>query len=317
MHNAFVSVVCLIRQGCQDLAARVHAIARTAAENFEDYEIILVDNASVGSCKETLAGLPAEVRRNIAIVHLANRVDYGNAIVAGLDIANGDYTFVVDTDIRDDQAALLVDCYKKATDENVDVVYLRRKHRKLSLGRRFFYEMFYWIMNRYSNVSIDLKMHQWRLISRRALNSALQIRDTSRYMKAVWAYVGYKSVGLDVELGEERPKDDSLKRQVRTAFVAITTFTDIVSRALLGCTLLAMMGALLSVTDAVLIKLRGFDLFGTPRAEIPGWSFLIVVMCGMFFLLFSVLYLMSLYLMAINHEVRRRPVYFLESIERV
>lgn len=103
---------------------------------------------------------------------------------------------------------------------------------------------------------------------------------------------------------------------VKSALYALTSFTDILSVVVGWSVLLSMCIGFLAVSNAITVKLFGVDLLLQERAQVPGWAFLVVFQSTMFTLLFGVLYILSIYLTAINAEVRKKPLYFVESLKR-
>ena len=104
--------------------------------------------------------------------------------------------------------------------EPYDIVYLRARDKKVKVGFRPFYKLFYFILKNYSQLRIDEKAQNTRIISRRALNSLLRLRENLRYMKALYSIVGYRTSYLEVD-GPGVIEDDAFSERFKTSLVAI------------------------------------------------------------------------------------------------
>lgn len=314
MYNTFISVVTLVssdRKTIFDYLSNIHKVLR---ENFEYYEIILINNGlDPNLIKEATSNLHKDLKKDITLINLSKRLDPDNAIVAGLDRANGDYTVIYDMDLSD-KAELIIDLYKK-TQENYDIVYLKYKKRNIPLQKRIFFKAFYYIMRKHSDLVIDISMHKCRIISRRALNSIIKVRENLRYMKGIFSFVGYKKCALEADIPESKVQE-KLSNQFRAAIIAIISFTDILNKLLLRIFFLAIIFSCFVTSDALLIRFTGADIFGEPAEHNP-IGYLTILISIMFTILCMILYILSIYLSSVNSEIKQRPVYFIESIQRI
>jgi hypothetical protein len=281
--------------------------------DFSDFEIILVNNGSRFDINSIISQLEQEIRKSIYTINLSKRIDPNNAIVAGLDRANGDYTIIFDTYFYNN-VSLIGDLYQK-TRENYDVVYLRYKKRYIPWHKRIPVKLFYMIMKKYSDLDIDINMHQNRIISRRALNGLLQVRESLRYMKGIFSSVGYNTSFVEVDIPEQNTSG-KFSDQFQTALIAITSFTDIPSKLLLWMFFLSVLFCCYVVINALMVKFAGHDVFGMPQAQVPGWAYLVILISIIFVLLSFILYILSIYIISINKEIKKRPVYIVESFQR-
>ena len=109
-------------------------------EQFSEYEIIIVNNGNSDGIISILNKLKDRVRKNITVLHLSKKVDYNNAIFAGLDQANGDYTLMLDIPLWNNLNAIK-DLFKKVQ-SGYDVVYGLRVQRDTSLLMNISYKIF-------------------------------------------------------------------------------------------------------------------------------------------------------------------------------
>lgn len=283
--------------------------------NFSHFEFVLVNNGcDLAGIEEEIRPLEEDLRKNIFLLNLSARVNRDNAILAGLDRANGDYTVVFEFDFVN-KAALTTQLWDLAQ-QGKDIVYLRAGERRLSLAQRFLYKIFYFILSRYSQLRIDPWAHHTRIISRRALNSLLRLRENSRYLKANYALVGYATASISVKEPLHPEEATGLGEQFRTALVAVTSFTTFLRSLLLWIFMFSVLVAAVATFNAVKVKLTNVDIFGEHVESLSGWAFLVVLMSVFFALTCLILYVMSIYLSNIYSEIKNRPLYIIESVRR-
>ena len=313
MYNCFISIVAVVEnaqeiQRLPDYLANLHPMLE---QTFSDYEIILVNNTAGRTFDQEIAPLPDALRQNIFMLNLSSPVNKNHAIVAGLDRSNGDYTVIFEFDFY--QKPELIEQLYLDSIKGSDIVYLRAKTRQTSI--RLLYKLFYWILRNYSNLKMDDRAHDSRIISRRALNSLLRLRENLRYMKAIYSIVGYRTSYIEVE-EPLRHDDSSFTEKFRTSLVAITSFTTFLRTLLLWIFLFSIVFMVLVIVNAVKVKMTNIDLLGTYHDAIPGWTFLVVINSIFFAITCLILYIMSIYLSNIYQEIKHRPMYIIESVKR-
>ena len=196
-----------------------------------------------------------------------------------------------------------------------DIVYLRAPRRETRGPGALFYRLFYYILRHYSDLKVDEKAHDTRLISRRALNSMLRLRENLRYMKAIYAMIGYRTEALPVDEPLHRDRD-RFSDQFRTSLLAITSYTSFLRTLLLWIFLFSLFFLGLVVFNAVKVKLTNVDLLGNYHQTVSGWTFLVVLISIFFAITCLNLYIMSIYLSNIYNEIKQRPLYIIESVKR-
>ena len=316
MYNAFISIVCAVnhRQEVEQLPIYLANVFSVLEIKFTDYEIVIVNNSSFElEIAQTIRLLKEDLRKNIFLLNLSSAVNKNHAFFAGLDRANGDYTIIFEFDFLQ-KPELIEQLYLRTLDK-FDIVYCRAKGRDAG-HKGVFYTIFYYILKKYSDLDIDENAHNTRIISRRALNSLLRLRENLRYMKAIYSIVGYKTTGVDVI--EPLPKDiyDSFSEQFRTSLVAITSFTTFLRNLMLWILIFSLGFMVLVVWNAMKVKFTNYDILGNYQEVITGWTFTVVLMSIFFAITCLNLYIISIYLANIYNEIKQRPLYIIESIKR-
>jgi glucosyltransferase len=316
MYNSFVSVVSVINTPWEkgkvpQLLQNIYNICKPA---FSDFEIILVNNVPGELIDPEIDILPEDLKHQVSLINLSNKVNKNNAMLAGLDRSNGDYTVIFDVETYE-HPEIILQLFEK-TREHFDVVYMRAKARKIKLKHRLFYRIFYYIIRNYSQLKIDENALNVRIISRRALNSLLRLRENLRYMKAIYSIVGFKTTFIETDLPLQDEQEKFTER-FQTLLVAVSSFTTFLRSTLLRIFLFSILFLVGVVGNALKVKFTGIDIFGTPAdGTLAGWTFLVVLMSVFFAITCLNLYIMSIYLSNIYNEIKQRPLYLIESIKR-
>ena len=314
MHNTFISVIGVIHQkyDLDQLSIYLEGLLPILEANFSDYEIILVNNVPEWRIDDAIAPLLPALKKQIYLIQLSSRTNKNHAILAGLDRANGDYTVIFET-IFADQPEVILELFAKSQ-EQYDVVYLRARERESSQGMKWLYRTFYFILKRYSQLKVDEKAHNTRLISRRALNSLLRLRENLRYMKAIYSIIGFRTTSINTE--QALPNDEDFRERFRTSLVAITSYTTFLRSSMLLIFLGSFLFLMGVIANALKVKFTETDLLGNPAIADSGWTFLVILIAIFFAVTTLNLYIMSIYLSNIYTEMKQRPPYIIESVQR-
>lgn len=316
MHNSFISLVCVLQADYELRLLENYLIQthKTLSAQFADFEIIIINNKLNEAPDRIINTLPPSVRQSLFLFNLSTRTNKSHAVLAGLDRANGDYTFIFELELQD-QVQLIPALFEESQ-KGFDIVYLRTKSRKIPLHIRFFNKIFYGIMRNFSTLNVDEGAYDTRVISRRALNSLLRLRENLRYMKAIYSLVGYPTSSLELTTPIEERNKLSFSDRFKTSLIAITSFTSFLRTVLLSVFLTTFIFLIGVIANALLVKFTGFDLFGNPEEVVKGWTFLVILVSLFFAANFLILYIMSIYLSNIYQEMKQRPMYIIESIKR-
>ena len=315
MHNKFISVVILLKseylENVNPFLIKVHKILKN---NFSHFEIILVNNCVHPDIRELTNELSQKVKKDITVINLSIKINEDNAIIAGFDKSNGDYAMVLDLNFPDNSDHI-VNLFE-LSQNNYDIVYLKYKNRYLPKSKIIIYKLFYYLMNKYSGYKTDINIHESRIISRRALNAILSIRENIRYMKGIYSIVGYKTKSIEVDIPPH--ESENYKKQFKSFIIAITSFTGLLSSLFLWIFFTSIIFIIFVSVNAVKVKYSSYDILGNYIGALPvGWTFTILFLSIIFTAISFMLYIISIYLDNIYKEVKHRPIYIIESFQRL
>jgi glycosyltransferase involved in cell wall biosynthesis len=171
--------------------ARLAAVIATLAISCE---VIYVDDGSSDATWSIIGDLTAADPRVVAL-RLSRNFGKEAALSAGLDAANGDRVVVIDADLQDPPE--LIPALVARAEEGFDVVYATRKRRDgESWLKKATSSAFYRVMERMSDTPLPRDTGDFRILSRRAVLALRQLHERQRFMKGLFAWIGYRQTAL-------------------------------------------------------------------------------------------------------------------------
>lgn len=167
------------------------------AELCPNYEILFVNDGSRDSTLDIMRSLKA-TDPHVGYVNLSRNFGKEIAMTAGLDLARGDAVIVIDADLQDPPE--LIPDLIKGWREGFDVVYARRASRAgESWLKKATARAFYQLIQRVGPVSIPEDVGDFRLLNRRAVDALKQVRERHRFMKGLFAWIGFSQKAIDYQ----------------------------------------------------------------------------------------------------------------------
>jgi polyisoprenyl-phosphate glycosyltransferase len=160
-------------------------------------EVVFVND---GSRDRSLAVLTAlrESDPRIGVIDLSRNFGKEIAMSAGLDFACGDAVVVLDADLQDPPE--LIPAMLDAWRQGHDVVLMRRRTRAdEGWVKRATARAFYKTIDRLGAIDIPENIGDFRLLSRRAADAMRRFPERSRFMKGLFAWIGYPSTTIDYD----------------------------------------------------------------------------------------------------------------------
>ena len=267
-----------------------------------DGRVLYVDDGSRDGTWDVLQQLAASDPR-VALLRLARNFGKEPALTAGLDHVDTDAAIVLDADGQDPPE--LVPAFVAKWREGYDVVYGTRSRRDgESWFKRFTAAAFYRVMNRLSNIPVPPDTGDFRLVSRRVLDALRQTRERQRFMKGLFAWVGFRQAALAYERAPRvagRSKF-SYWRLWNLALEGITSFSTLPLRM---ATYIGVLTALVAFGWGSWIIARTL-LWGDP---VQGWPSLMTVVLFLGGIQLMALGIVGEYLGRTYIEVKQRPLY--------
>lgn len=271
------------------------------------FELILVND---GSTDDTLAVINSLCAGSSWVrgVNLTRNFGKEAALTAGLDHATGDALVFMDADLQ--HPPEVIGDFIAAWESGSDVVLGRRVSRNTdSAIYRFLATIFYWVHNKISDVPLPQNVGDFRLIDRRVADQLRELRESRRFMKGLFAWVGYSPVCVDYEVEMRIGGVSSFNkwRSWNFALEGITSFSTVPLRVWTYIGAIVMFFGLL-YSGLIIVKSMVYGIVT------PGYVTLltaVVVFGGVQLIGIGIL---GEYIGRIYIEVKRRPAYLVKNI---
>ena len=270
-------------------------------------EVVFVDDGSTDGSYRRLCEL-READARIKVLRLTRNFGHQIAITAGLDHARGQAVVIMDADLQDPPE--VVPELAKRWRDGFQVVYAVRDERKgesrLKLASA---SWFYRVMNRFGEVPIPADAGDFRLVDRRALDDVLAMREHRRYLRGMFAWVGYDQTGVTYtrEPRHAGRTKFPLRKMLRFASDGIISFSTVPLRLALN------LGFAVSVVSFLLgVGTSGLKAAGA-GGLVPGWASVAVALTFFSGIQLTVLGVVGEYIARIYEEVKRRPLYLVRD----
>ena len=269
-------------------------------------EVVCVDD---GSTDETLARLIERRAQDprLKILSLSRNFGKDVALSAGIEHTCGAVVIPIDCDLQDPPE--LIEEMIAQWRLGYDVVYATRHTRPGDgLAKRLTAGMFYRILDAVSEVPIPRNAGDFRLLDRRVVDALLRLPERSRFMKGLFAWVGFRQTEVSFER-EQRHSGSSgwtYWRLWNFALDGITSFSSLPLKVWSYVGLVISLLAFVYALFLALLKLaRGI--------EVPGYTSLMVVVLFLAGIQLITLGIIGEYLGRVYTEVKRRPLYLLRE----
>ena len=268
--------------------------------------IVMVDDGSRDRTWEIISSLCAQAPDRFCGVKLSRNRGHQNALLAGLDYARSrsDMAISLDADLQDDIDA--IDGFIEKYYEGCDIVYGVRSSRATDTAfKRGTAGLFYKLMTAMGADIVD-NHADYRLMSRRALDSLFEFGEVNLFLRGIVPQIGYKTAKV-FYVRNERVAGDSkypLKKMLAFAFEGITSFSVRPIKLIWGAG--AVIGALSALAMLVLaILLIWFS--------IPGLWFVALTILLSLGVELVALGIVGEYIGKIYLEAKRRPRFIVEE----
>lgn len=269
-------------------------------------EILYVDDGSLDGSEQMIRQLKKEDAR-ISYLGLSRNFGKEIALTAGLNYAQGEYIIIMDADLQ--HPPELIPKFLQLAKEGYDVVYARALNRHIeSWIKRNLTHMFYKIINAVAHIDIPNHASDFRLLSRRAVDAVKKIKEQHRFMKGLFAWVGYPQKSIDYKMDVRfagKTKWSYLKLW-NFAIEGITSFTIMPLKL---ASYLGLITASITFVYGIIIITKTL-LFGDPARGYP--SLMVVILFLGSIQLFT-LGIIGEYLGRTFNETKNRPLYFIKN----
>jgi polyisoprenyl-phosphate glycosyltransferase len=271
------------------------------------YEILFIDDGSADDTLHRIKQLAAS-NPHIRAVSFSRNFGKDIAIAAGLEHTKGNAAILMDADLQ--HPPEMIETFIAKWVEGYDMVYGQRVDRA-SDGhmRRALTHSFYHLFERFGEVKLPDGAGDFRLLDRKVIDAIRQMPERARFSKGLYAWVGFKSVGVPFEVAHrvDGVSKWGFRKLFRFAFDGITSFS---SAPLKVWTFIGMIVSTLAFIYAAIFIFKTL-FFGT---DVPGYPSLIVSVMFLSGIQLMSLGILGEYISRIFAEVKRRPLYVVAEV---
>jgi len=282
-------------------------LGNLANDNKEyEFEFLFVNDGSRDKTIEIIKDY-ADKDNRIAYVNLSRNFGKEIAMIAGLDHVTGDATVIIDADLQDPPE--LIPQMIALWEEGYDDVYAKRKTR---LGETWLKKAsskaFYRILQKVSHVPIQEDTGDFRLLDRRAVEALKQFRESERYTKGMFSWIGFNKKEI-LYNRDERAAGDTKWNYFKLINLAIDGITSFTTAPLRISTFLGIIVSVIAFLYLIILVIRTI-VFGTDLGGYPSTMAVILFLGGVQLLSLGII---GEYIGKIFNETKKRPLYFVEE----
>lgn len=295
-----------------ELISRLRSVlgAQQRAGLIAGYELIFVNDASTDRSLEILLA-EASGRDDIRILNMSRNFGVSPCVLAGMQHSSGDAVVYMDADLQDPPEVIPEMLRAWREQPHIEVVHTVRRSRagesrfKLAVTR-----CGYWLLRHLANVHIRIEAGDFKLLSRRAVEHLVALREKKPFMRGLVSWIGFPQTEVYYDRSARfagRTKFLVCSPKVIRNFVesALISFSDAPLQLATFGGLASSLAAFVLLMHVLLEKLAGHN--------IPGWT---AIMTAVLFIGGIQMFLqgvMGLYISSIYLETKRRPNYIIAS----
>ncbi len=305
----FISLVVYLHDAAPYLKYFLDTVISVCEENFEQFELVCVDDACQDGTVEILREYVENNRISamVNVVHMSFFHGLESAMNAGRDIAIGDFVFEFDDIFVDYEPAVMMEVYTRLLEGN-DIVAASSKGKQRITSR-----LFYALYNQTSRGNGKIGPETFRIVSRRAINRIKSMGQYIPYRKAVYMNCGLKAdtIFYDSKDVKVRIKNKTVtSERSNLAFDSFIYFTNVLER----------ISAIICVAFLLIMVFVGIylisDLFNATK-PVEGWLSTMGFLALGFFGVFALLTIILKYLAVLLNLIFKQQRYLVADIEKV
>ena len=272
-----------------------------------EWELMFVNDGSKDNTLTVLQQLRQQDSR-VNYVDLSRNFGKEAAMLAGFDHVTGDCMVIIDADLQ--HPPTLIPEMIKWWELGYDDVYAKRKSRgKESWLRKRLSLQFYKILQRSSRFEVLQNVGDFRLLDRCCINALRELRESERYTKGMYSWIGFKKKEIEFEQGDRIAGESSWNYRQLFSFAidGITSFTNAPLRI---STVVGFVVSLCAFLYMIYVFFKAV-IFGDPVQGYPTLVILILFLGGIQLLSLGII---GEYIGRIYNETKNRPDYIVREV---
>jgi glycosyltransferase involved in cell wall biosynthesis len=307
--SVLLSVVVPVYNEQLNVAVLREKLVQVLSSEHFDYELIFVNDGSTDNSFEVIRGL-ARLDTRIKFINLSRNFGQQAALTAGMDYSKGDLVITMDCDLQDPPELIpeMIAEWKRGA----LVVFTRRRLRKEGYWKVLTAKLFYAVMRRYSDLKITGNIADFRLVDRKVLDKLNNMREKSRYLRGMVAWLGFNYAIVEFDRPERVRGNSGYDnfKMARLAMDGVVSFSSLPLRLGLVIGLICIfsgMGFLLYITGDSILN----------HVVYPLYKWLVIALFILIGFLFILIWFVAEYIRRIYDESKGRPIYVVQETENI
>ena len=271
-----------------------------------EWEVLFVNDGSLDCTLDLLRQYRSQDER-INYVSLTRNFGKEAAMLAGFDYVTGDCMVIIDADLQDPPE--LIPEMIKWWEQGYEDIYARRKSRgRESWLRKQLSMMFYRMLQYSSRFDVLKNVGDFRLLDRRCINALKRMRESERYTKGMFSWIGFKKKEIEFDRQDRHAGKSSwnYKQLFSLAIDGITSFSTLPLRI---STIAGFFISMLALIYMLVVFVRAF-IWGNPVQGYPSLLVIILFLGGIQLLSLGII---GEYIGRIYNETKNRPDYLVDE----
>ncbi len=271
-----------------------------------EFEFLFVNDGSRDKTLEIIQHY-SKTDARISYVNLSRNFGKEIAMIAGLDHVTGDATVIIDADLQDPPE--LIPKMIKFWEDGFDDVYAKRNSRD---GETWFKKatskIYYQILQKVTHITIQKDTGDFRLLDRRCVEALKQIRESQRYTKGMFSWIGFEKKEITYDR-DPRIAGTSKWNYFKLFNFAIDGITSFTTTPLRISSFLGFIVSVIAFIFIIFIVIKT-TLYGDAVAGYPSLMAVVLFLGGIQLLSLGII---GEYIGRIFNETKQRPLYFVEE----
>lgn len=271
-----------------------------------NFEFLFVNDGSRDRTLEMITDYAKKDER-VSYLNLSRNFGKETAMIAGFDYVKGDAMVIIDADLQDPPE--LIPQMIRFWEEGYDDVFARRRSRAgESLLKKKTSEWYYKILQSSTRIPIQVDTGDFRLLDRRCIEALKQFRESERYTKGMFSWIGYRKKEILYDR-DPRAAGETKWNYAKLINLAIDGITSFTTAPLRISSLIGMLVSFVAFIYILYLLIR--PLFGIPTGG--GYSSTMAVILFLGGVQLVSLGIIGEYIGRIFNESKQRPLYFVEE----
>ena len=271
-----------------------------------EWELLFVNDGSVDGTLDLLRRY-CEQDSRVNYVSLSRNFGKEAAMLAGFDNVTGDCMVIIDADLQDPPE--LIPEMIRWWEQGYEDVYAKRKTRgRESWLRKCLSMLFYRMLQQSSRFDVLKNVGDFRLLDRRCINALKRMRESERYTKGMFSWIGFKKKEIEFDRGDRQAGKSAwnYRQLFSLAIDGITSFSSLPLRI---STIAGFFISLLAFIYMMVVFVRAL-IWGNPVQGYPSLLVIILFLGGIQLLSLGII---GEYIGRIYNETKNRPDYIVDE----